>query len=57
MDFYAGHPDVPLSRVRRLEDLTILREFPASVILKPQVDEARTAMMDYFKEKDLCKGM
>ena len=48
---------VPLSRVRRLEDLTILREFPASVILKPQADEARTAMMNYFKEKDLCRGM
>ena len=48
---------VPLSRVRRLEDLTILREFPASVILNPKANEARTAMMNYFKEKDLCKGM
>ena len=48
---------VPLSRVRRLEDLTILREFPASVILNPQENEARTAMMNYFKERDLCKDM
>ena len=48
---------VPLSRVQRLEDLTILREFPASVILNPQANEARTAMMNYFKEKDLCKDM
>ena len=48
---------VPLSRVRRLEDLTILREFPASVILKPKADEARTAMMNHFKAIDLCKGM
>ena len=48
---------VPLSRVRRLEDLTILREFPASVILQPQENEARNAMMAFFKEIDLCKGM
>ena len=48
---------VPLSRVRKLEDLTILREFPASVIVNPQVNEARTAMMTHFKEIDLCKGM
>ena len=48
---------VPLSRVRRLEDLTILREFPASVILHPKENEARNAMMAFFKEIDLCKGM
>jgi hypothetical protein len=48
---------VPLSRVRRLEDLTILREFPASVILKPKENESRTAMMSHFKVIDLCKGM
>ena len=52
-----SHSYVPLSRVRRLEDLTILREFPASVILKPKENEARTAMMTHFKEIDLCKGM
>ena len=51
------HSYVPLSRVRRLEDSTILREFPASVILKPAENEARTAMMNHFKEIDLCKGM
>ena len=32
-------------------------EFPASVILNPKANEARTAMMNYFKEKDLCKDM
>ena len=48
---------VPLSRVRRLEDLTILREFPASVILKPRENKGRQAMMNDFKERDLCKGM
>ena len=48
---------VPSSRVRRLEDLTILREFPASVILNPEQNDARKAMMAEFKEKDLCKGM
>ena len=52
-----SHSYVPLSRVRRLEPLTILREFPASVILKPAENEARTAMMIHFKEVDLCKGM
>ena len=50
-------PYVPASRVRRLEDLTILREFPASVILKPKENPARQAMMDHFKDIDLCKGM
>ena len=48
---------VPLSRVRRLEDLTILREFPASVILNPREDEGRRLMMQQFKEMDLCKDM
>ena len=50
-------PYVPLSRVRRLEDLTILREFPASVILNPKENEGRKRMMTHFKEIDLCKGM
>ena len=48
---------VPSSRVRRLDDLTILREFPASVILSPAQSDARKAMMAEFKEKDLCKDM
>ena len=50
-------PYVPCSRVRRLEDLTILREFPASVILNPKENKGRDAMMKHFKEIDLCKGM
>ena len=57
-----GRPDVslayvPSSRVRRLDDLTILREFPASVILNPQENPAREAMMAHFKDIDLCKDM
>ena len=48
-------PYVPLSRVRALEHLTILREFPASVVLKPAENFARKAMMAQFKEMDLCK--
>ena len=48
---------VPLSRVRRHEDLTILREFPVSVILNLEENAARKAMMEEFKERDLCKGM
>ena len=47
---------VPLSRVRRLEDLTILRPFPPSV-LKAKVNEACAAMMEEFQTKDLCKNM
>ena len=50
-------PYVPLSRVRRLEDLTILREFPESVILNPEENPARKAMMADFRGKDLCKDM
>ena len=47
---------VPLSRVRRLEDLTVLRTFDPSV-LKAQVDEDCAAMMKDFKARDICKGM
>ena len=47
---------VPLSRVRRLEDLTILRPFNESV-LKAKVNEACAAMMDEFKAKDKCRDM
>ena len=50
-------PYVPLSRVRRLDDLTILREFPASIILNPKENEGRRLMMEHFKQIDLCKGM
>ena len=47
---------VPLSRVRRLEDLTILRPFDPSV-LKTPVNEGCAAMMDEFKKRDLAKDL
>ena len=47
---------VPLSRVRRLEDLTILRPFPVDV-LKAKVNESCAAMMVAFKSRDLCKNL
>ena len=47
---------VPLSRVRRLEDLTVLRPFDPAV-LKMKVNEACAAMMDEFRARDLCKNM
>ena len=47
---------VPLSRVKRLLDLTILRPFDPSV-LKFKVNEACVAMMLEFKARDLCKDM
>ena len=49
-------PYVPLSRVRRLQDLTILRPFDASVI-KVKPNPACLAMMEYFKTLDKCKDM
>jgi hypothetical protein len=47
---------VPLSRVRRLEDLTILRMFDPSV-LKVQVNKSCFAMMEEFRARDKCKDM
>ena len=47
---------VPLSRVRRLQDLTILREFDPSVLRK-KVNADCAAMMAEFKRRDLCKDM
>ena len=47
---------VPLSRVRRLEDLTILRMFDPSV-LKVQVKKNCLAMMEEFRARDKCKDM
>ena len=47
---------VPLSRVRRLKDLTILRPFDPSVI-KIQPNAACVAMMEHFKTMDKCKDM
>ena len=45
---------VPLSRVRTLKDLTILRPFDRSILTAP-INEGCVAMMDYFKQKDECK--
>jgi hypothetical protein len=47
---------VPLSRVRRLEDLHVLRPFNPSV-MKAQVNQGCAAMMEEFKARDLCKDM
>ena len=47
---------VPLSRVRRLEDITILRPFNADV-MKVKPNPACLAMMDHFKTMDKCKDM
>ena len=47
---------VPLSRARTLEDLTILRPFDISVILK-QPSQNLKAMMDDLKKRDICKDM
>ena len=47
---------VPLSRVRRLVDLTILRMFDPSV-LKVQVRKSCFAMMEEFRARDKCKDM
>ena len=51
-----NHAYVPLSRVRRLKDLTILRPFDPSVI-KIQPNTACVAMMEHFKTMDKCKDM
>ena len=51
-----NHAYVPLSRVRRLQDLTILRPFDQS-ILKAKVNAGCAAMMEEFKARDLCKNM
>lgn len=47
---------VPLSRVRRLEDLTILRPFDPSILMV-DVNDGCKAMMEEFKRRDLCKDM
>ena len=48
---------VPLSRVRRLEDLTILRPFNSSVIKNIQPCPACNAMMEEYRKLDICKDM
>ena len=45
---------VPLSRVRRLEDLAILRHFDGSV-MKVTPKPACVAMLEHFKAMDKCK--
>ena len=47
---------VPLSRVRRLQDLTILRPFNPS-ILNAKISDGCAEMMEEFKERDMCKDM
>ena len=47
---------VPLSRVRRLQDLHILRLFPEDV-LRAKINKRCKAMMDEFKRRDLCKDL
>ena len=47
---------VPLSRVRRLQDLTILRPFDPA-ILNIQMNDACARMMAEYKERDVCKDM
>jgi hypothetical protein len=47
---------VPLSRVRRLEDLAILRPFDAKV-MKVKPKPACIAMLEHFKAMDKCKDM
>ena len=47
---------VPLSRVRALKDLTILRPFDRSILEAP-VNEGCVAMMNDFKLQDECRDM
>ena len=47
---------VPLSRVRRLQDLNILRLFPEHV-LRAQVNKDCQAMLSSFQERDACKDL
>ncbi len=51
-----NHAYVPLSRVRTLDDLTILRDFDDN-ILKAQVNYICALMMKEFAEKDVCRDM
>ena len=47
---------VPLSRVRRLQDLHILRIFPEEV-LKTQMNTSCKEMLEEFKRRDCCKDL
>ena len=50
------HSYVPLSRVKRLQDLTLLRPVQASV-LRARVNKNVASMMEDFKSRDLCKNL
>ena len=47
---------VPLSRVRRLQDLVILRPFSPDLITKAPDPQLKKMMSD-FKERDICKDL
>jgi ATP-dependent exoDNAse (exonuclease V) alpha subunit len=47
---------VPLSRVRTMSDLMLLRPIDRS-ILRIRVNEACALMMEEFKDRDICKDM
>ena len=47
---------VPLSRVRRLQDLVILRPFSYDLITKAPHPQLKKMMSD-FKERDICKDL
>ena len=47
---------VPLSRVRRMKDVTILRPFTSDVIFK-QMNSQLKKMMEDFKARDICKNL
>ena len=48
---------VPLSRIRRLEDLTILRPFNSEEIMNLRPNAGCKEMLDHFKERDLAKDL
>ena len=48
---------VPLSRVRRLEDLTILRDFDREFIKNLRPLPGCTEMIEHFKTMDLAKDL
>ena len=47
---------VPLSRVRALKDLTILRPFDSSILRAP-INEGCRAMMNDYKSRDECRDL
>lgn len=47
---------VPLCRVRRLQDLTILHPYDPSV-LNAKINDGCAAMIAEFKSRDICKNL